>query len=412
MTDKKKSRQHVFICGSKSIGQYGGYETFVDKLSEYLQDDSEIRLHIACKANGDGCMDESRLENVTAVNEHEFRYHNAHCFKIEVPEIGSAAAIWYDITAIRACIAYCRKFGIRRPVFYILACRIGPFIAELKREIRKLDGILLINPDGHEWKRAKWPAPVRRYWKYSERLMVKHADYIVCDSVHIEQYIQEEYRSYHPQTTYISYGSEIAEQTDGAPQQSDAYAQWLWEQGLAAHQYYLVVGRFVPENNYYTMIREFMQSQSDKSFALITNVNQDFLEELEEKLHFRKDPRIRFVGTVYDPALLREIRQNAYAYFHGHEVGGTNPSLLEALGATDLNLLLDVGFNREVAENAALYWSKDPGSLAGLIDYADRLSEEEIRRYGSLAKERIRRAYSWEKIAEAYRKLLRRDIHG
>ena len=160
------------------------------------------------------------------------------------------------------------------------------------------------------------------------------------------------------------------------------------------------------------MIREFMQSQSDKSFALITNVNQDFLEELEEKLHFRKDPRIRFVGTVYDPALLREIRQNAYAYFHGHEVGGTNPSLLEALGATDLNLLLDVGFNREVAENAALYWSKDPGSLAGLIDYADRLSEEEIRRYGSLAKERIRRAYSWEKIAEAYRKLLRRDIHG
>lgn len=403
---KKNSRQHVFICGSKSIGQYGGYETFVDKLSEYLQNADELRLHIACKANGDGCMDESKLENVTVKNAHEFRYHNAHCFKIEVPDIGSAAAIWYDLAAIRACIAYCRKFNIRRPVFYILACRIGPFIAELKREIRALDGTLLINPDGHEWKRAKWSAPVRRYWKLSERLMVKHADLIVCDSVHIEQYIQEAYRAYHPETTYISYGSEIAERDNPAAQHSDAYERWLWEQGLSAYQYYLVVGRFVPENNYYTMLREFMQSHSEKSFVLITNVNQKFLNELEKELHFREDPRIRFAGTVYDPVLLREIRQNAYAYFHGHEVGGTNPSLLEALGATDLNLLLDVGFNREVAENAALYWSKDAGSLSGLIDYTDRLSDQEIMKYGMAAKERIRAAYSWEKIAAEYRELL------
>ena len=97
----------------------------------------------------------------------------------------------------------------------------------------------------------------------------------------------------------------------------------------------------MPENNYETMIREFMQSGSERDFALITNVSDRFLEELKEKTRFDRDPRIKFVGTVYDQELLMKIRENAYAYFHGHEVGGTNPSLLEALGSTDLNLLLN-----------------------------------------------------------------------
>ena len=99
-----------------------------------------------------------------------------------------------------------------------------------------------------------------------------------------------------------------------------------------------------------------MKSKSKKDFIIITNTNPKFLDELEEKLHFRSDKRIKFVGTVYDQEFLMKIRENAYGYFHGHEVGGTNPSLLEALGSTDLNLLLNVGFNKEVAEDSALYW--------------------------------------------------------
>ena len=90
------------------------------------------------------------------------------------------------------------------------------------------------------------------------------------------------------------------------------------------------------------MIREFMQSRSAKDFVIITTANNKFLEKLEQNLHFKKDKRIKFVGAVYDQELLKKIRENAYGYFHGHEVGGTNPSLLEALGSTNLNLLLDV----------------------------------------------------------------------
>lgn len=100
-----------------------------------------------------------------------------------------------------------------------------------------------------------------------------------------------------------------------------------------------------------------------------------------------------------------KIRENAYGYFHGHEVGGTNPSLLEALSSTNLNLLYDIGFNREVAEDAALYWSKDQGSLSALIDYADQLSAEEIQKLGNKAKQRILNGYTWKKISDQYRKV-------
>ena len=166
-----------------------------------------------------------------------------------------------------------------------------------------------------------------------------------------------------------------------------------------------MVGRFVPENSFEVMIREFMKSHSRKDFAIITNVNDKFLNQLEEKLHFKSDKRIKFVGTVYDQELLKKIRENAYAYFHGHTVGGTNPSLIEALGSTDLNLLVDVVFNREVAEDCALYWSRDDGALAKLIDQADELNADEITKLGQKAKKRVAQEYTWDKICGQYEKV-------
>lgn len=145
-----------------------------------------------------------------------------------------------------------------------------------------------------------------------------------------------------------------------------------------------------------------MKSKSQKDFAIITNVNDKFLNELEKKLHFKNDKRIKFVGTVYDQELLKKIRENAYAYFHGHTVGGTNPSLIEALGSTNLNLLVDVGFNKEVAEDCALYWSRKPGNLAKLIDKADQMSADEIIEMGQKAKKRVAKEYTWQKICGQY----------
>ena len=381
-------RQHVFIIGSKGIpAQYGGFETFIDKLTRYRKSD-RIRYHVARMAE----------DNM------RFEYNGAVCFDIKVPYIGSARAVVCDLLALRRCIEYCRERPqIIKPVFYVLACRIGPFIEGFRKEIHELGGTLLVNPDGHEWKRAKWSAPVRRYWKTSEGLMVRSADILICDSKNIEKYIRSTYRRHVPETRFIAYGSEV--EPSAMRDDDPVFTKWLSEHGLRDRNYYLVVGRFVPENNFETMIREFMRSDTDKDFAIITTTDGRFYNRLQERLNFEADDRIKFVGTVYDQELLKKIRENAFAYFHGHAVGGTNPSLLEALGSTDLNLLLDVGFNKEVAEGSALYWNKGTGSLSGLISRADDMDEEEIRAYGNRAKERVREHYSWDHIVTEYEKL-------
>lgn len=383
-----KKEKHIFIVGSKGIpAAYGGFETFVEKLTEY-KENKQIQYHVAVLADHRG----------------EYEYNGAHCFCIKVPNIGSAKAIYYDCAALQHCVNYCKNHSeIKEPIFYVLACRIGPFIGYFKRQIKKLGGYLYVNPDGHEWKRAKWNKAVRRYWKYSEKGMVKKADLLVCDSVNIEKYIKKEYEQYKPRTIFIAYGSETSRSI--LADDDEKWVNWCKEHTVKPREYYLVVGRFVPENNYETMIKEFMRSKTKKSFVLVTNVTDKFLAELKERTGFHQDSRINFVGTVYDQELLKKIRENAWGYFHGHEVGGTNPSLLEALGSTELNLLLGVGFNLEVAGKAALYWSKKPGNLAKLIEKADSMSEEERSRYGEKARKRIKEAYTWRYIVDKYEKL-------
>lgn len=385
-------KKDVYIVGAKNCGAYGGYETFLDQLTKYHQGNNKIQYHIAWKGN----------ENK------EFDYHGAHCFQIKVPNIGAAQAIYYDVVALKYCIKHIEKNHIEAPDIYILACRIGPFAHYFRKLVHKLNGRLYVNPDGHEWMRAKWSVPVRKYWKFSERLMVKQADLLICDSRNIEKYIQNTYTRYAPQTTYIAYGADLTPSTlsDNSPQLTD----WYEEKGVRKKNYYLIVGRFVPENNFEIMIHEFMQTQSKKDLVIITTADGQYLKKLEQKLHFRTDSRIKFVGTVYDQELLKKIRENAYGYLHGHEVGGTNPSLLEALGHTELNLLLDVSFNSEVGEDSALYWTKESGSLAGLIQKADTMSVEESNSMGIKAKKRIEDHYRWEQIAKKYEQILLQEI--
>ena len=380
--------KNVFIIGSKGIpANYGGFETFVDELVT-RQKNTDIKYHVACLSD----------------NDRETEYHGAHCFNVKVPNIGPAKAVYYDLAALKYCVKYIKENKIDNAIVYILACRIGPFVNKYVKQLHKLNCKVYVNPDGHEWKRAKWNYFIRKYWKLSEKLMVKHADLLICDSKNIEKYIQEDYKKYSPKTTFIAYGADTSKSTLG--DHDEKLLNWYKEKGVQAKEYYLVVGRFVPENNYETMIKEFMKSNTKKDFVLITNVEQNkFYETLKNETHFDQDKRIKFVGTVYDQQLLKKIRENAYGYLHGHEVGGTNPSLLEALATTDLNLLLDVGFNQEVGEDGAVYWNKEEGNLSALINRLENISSNQLNGLSTKAKQRIDSEYSWDYIVRKYEEL-------
>ena len=382
--------KNVFIIGSKGIpAKYGGFETFVENLTAKKKN-KDIKYHVACMSD----------------NYKEFEHNNARCFNIKVPNIGPAKAVYYDIEALKKTINYIKENNLKNTIVYILACRIGPFIGHYKKILRKLNCKLYINPDGHEWKRAKWNSLIKKYWKLSEKLMVKHADLLICDSKNIEKYIKCDYKKYNPKTIFIAYGADI--EKSKIEDNDEKLKQWYKEKDVKPFNYYLVVGRFVPENNYETMITEFMNSDTKKNFVLITNIEKNkFYQDLKEKTHFDKDSRIKFVGTVYDQELLKKIREQAYGYIHGHEVGGTNPSLLEALATTKLNLLLDVGFNEEVGKDGAIYWNKEKNSLSNLINQLEKIEESKITEIEEKAKKRISSQYSWDKIINDYEEVFK-----
>lgn len=376
----------IFIIGSRGLpAQYGGFETFVEKLVSHKVSPA-IRYHVACLS------DESTGNH--------FDYKGADCFTVNPPKLGPARVIAYDMMAINYSLKLIKKEGIQSPIFYILGNTIGAFIVHFAKKIQSVGGILLVNPDGLEWKRAKWSKPVQSYLKYSEKEMTKYANLIISDNRGIETYIQNTYPW--ARTTFIAYGTDLSKTTltaEDAPVR-DWYQKWQTQE----KDYYLILGRFVPENNYETAIREFMKSSTERDLVIICNHEGNaYFDELRQITGFDKDKRVKFVGTVYDQDLLKYIRNQAFAYIHGHEVGGTNPGLLEALAQTDLNLIYNVDFNHQVAQETALYWNKEDGNLSQLIDSVDgKVSFEDL---GNAAKANMKENYTWEKIVGEYEEL-------
>ena len=378
--------QHVFIIGSRGLpAQYGGFETFVDQLVSH-QVSPDIQYHVACLSNDQAYQ--------------HFDYQGVDCFTINPLKLGPARVIAYDMMAINYALKLIKKQGIEQPIFYVLGNTIGAFVAPFARKIHKMGGRFYINPDGLEWKRAKWAKPIQAYLKYSEKIMTRHADLVISDNPGIESYIKEAYPW--SQTTYIAYGTDLSPTslTSQDWKVRELYQKWQTQE----KNYYLILGRFVPENNYETAIREFMASSSKRDLVIIcNNEGNPYFEELRTWTGFDQDPRVKFVGTVYDQDLLKYIRKEAFAYIHGHEVGGTNPGLLEALAQTDLNLVLGVSFNQTVAKDTAHYWTKETGNLAHLINHVDSL--EDVSEWGQRAKANMKQNFTWEKIVGEYEEL-------
>ena len=388
MSRSGNSVRHVFIIGSRGLpAKYGGFETFVENLVSHQQT-ADIQYHVACLS------DSKHHQHVD--------YKGADCFYIKPPKIGPARVIAYDLMAIAYALTLIKKHAIESPIFYILGNTIGGLASPVMHRIHRSGGKVLINPDGLEWKRSKWSAPVRGYLKYAEKQMVKRADLVVADNAGIEAYIHTTYPNAH--TTCIAYGTETRQ--SGYTSKSPEVRSFLEKWQTTEQDYYLIVGRFVPENNYEAMIRAFMASKVTEKLLIVCNHdNNPYLKTLQDATGFEQDDRICFVGTVYDQDLLRYIRQEALAYIHGHEVGGTNPGLLEAMAYTPTNLVLDVVFNRETAKDTVYYWQKSEGKqlLTHLIEQVDA-NDAGLPPLSS-SHQLIQTQYSWETIVGQYERL-------
>lgn len=247
--------------------------------------------------------------------------------------------------------------------------------------------------DGLEWQRGKWGAAGRRYYRMAEREAVRWSDALIADAQGIGDYYEDEFNA---ATELISYG---------APLIAEVGSQRLVEKGLEPGGYHLVVARFEPENHVETIVRAYVDSDAKRPLVVVGSA--PYATEYTRRIHAAAagDPRVRFEGGIWDQELLDEMYANALTYVHGHSVGGTNPSLLRAIGAGTATIAYDVGFNREVLLSGGLYFTSASDLTIALEgaedDRADTAMRAEYLRCRA-------QDYDWEDVADDYEQLARR----
>ncbi len=381
--------KNIIIIGARGFKyNYGGWETFVTNLVANYHD-SNTKFYIPD-------LNHNQDEDLKIINK-----DGVVCPQIYVPEQGFVTMFTFTIKAVRYFKKYIKEQKLENTVLYILGCKVGPLFLFWKKAFHKMGVKILINPDGLEWQRAKWSWWIKQCFKISERTMIKYSDYCICDSKAILEYVNQKYAKYHTITKYISYGAYLNNKND-----NKKALELMKENNIKPHNYYLIVGRFIPENNYEVMIKEFMKTKIKKDLVIICNLEENkFYQKLKASTNFESDKRIKFIGSVYDQDELKTFRELAYAYLHGHSAGGTNPSLLEALSTTKVNILYDVAYNKEVGLDSCFYFNKDEDNLKKVLEKVDKLSKDECLKFEQLAKKRISDGYTWDIVAKNYQEL-------
>jgi glycosyltransferase involved in cell wall biosynthesis len=244
--------------------------------------------------------------------------------------------------------------------------------------------------DGLEWKRAKWGTLGKRYYRAAESLAVRWSDALIADAAGIQDYYRREFGV---ESTYLAYGAPILE--SGA---SDRLA----ELDLTPGAYHLVVARFEPENHVHMIVDGY--GRSTATLPLIVVGSAPYSDEYTRHVTSLGDARVRFVGGIWDQELLDQLYANARIYWHGHSVGGTNPSLLRAMGAGTAINAFDVNFNREVLGTNGEYFST-AADIPALVQAAEASASDTKLRGKKSQADAL--AYDWDRVAEGYEQLCR-----
>jgi len=245
--------------------------------------------------------------------------------------------------------------------------------------------------DGLEWKRAKWGPSGQRYYRTAEALAVRWSDALIADAVGIQDYYRAEFDV---PTELISYG---------APRLVDLPSTRLAELDLEPQGYHLVVARFEPENHVDLVVEGYVASGA--RLPLVVVGSAPYADEYTARVHALADDRVRLLGGVWDGELLDTLYAHARTYLHGHSVGGTNPSLLRAIGAGTATVAYDVGFNREVLRDDGRYFGS-AADVATEVEAAEADPDGCLRRGKALAERAL--DYDWDVVADRYEDLARR----
>lgn len=351
---------NIAIIGTRGIpNHYGGFEQFAEFVSVALVE---------------------KGHTVSVYNSHKHPYQDKtyqgvkiiHC-KDPEDKIGTAGQFLYDLNCIRD--ARKRNFDI--------ILQLGYTSSSIWHWLMPKKAIVTTNMDGLEWKRTKFSRPIQKFIKYAEKLAVRHSDHLIADSIGIQSYLDKEYKK---QSTYIPYGAEILKEIESSI---------LKTYDLEAYQYNLLVARLEPENSIELILEGHKKSESKFPMIVIGKTATPLGQKLINL--YSKDDSVIFLGGVYDQHVLNNLRYFSNVYFHGHTVGGTNPSLLEAMGCSALICAHGNEFNSAILDEDAFYFDS-LSSIVPLFSISKSANEHKVK--SNLDK--IASRYSWERITNDY----------
>lgn len=352
----------IAIVGARGIPNfYGGFEQFAEYLSLGLVE---------------------RGHDVTVYNSHTHPYQEPtwngvkiiHC-KDPEDKIGTAGQFLYDLNCIRD--ARKRDYDIILQLGYTSSSIWGWLMPRKK-------SIITTNMDGLEWKRTKYSKKVQKFLLFAEKLGVKYSDYLIADSVGIQSYLKDKYNK---DSVFIPYGAHLFTEEDSS---------CLADYDVTPGNYNMLIARLEPENSIEIILDGVADSTSEKPFLVVGKHQTSYGELLKEK--YKNIAKIRFMGGIYNMNHLNNLRHYSNLYFHGHTVGGTNPSLLEAMASQSLICAHDNIFNKSILGGDAFYF-KTASEVSKLLDTADNDTNSLMIQNNE---QKIEEIYAWPIIVDQY----------
>ncbi|WP_395065456.1 DUF1972 domain-containing protein [Flavobacterium sp.] len=354
----------IAILGTRGIpNYYGGFEQFAEFFSVYLVEKGH---EVYCYNSHNHKFQEKTFHGVNIIHQHDPEY-----------KYGTFGQFIYDYNCIMD--SRTRDFDIILQLGYT-SNSVWYFLLPKKP-------IIITNMDGLEWKRTKYSRPVQQFLKFAERLAAISSDYLVSDSLGIEKFLKERYQK---ESTYIAYG---------AYPFTNCNEKTIAQYGVEKDNYNMIMARFEPENNLDMVLEGVAMSDDKMTILVIGKHDTKYGEYLKTK--YNDHQNIKFLGGIYNLDHLNNLRYYSKLYFHGHSVGGTNPSLLEAMASNALIAAHNNDFNKGILKENGFYFSS-PSEVKNLLKSIKKSDNLQLIQNNFDA---IVNDFNWEKINGQYLQL-------